>query len=178
MFCGINLWAIFQEVQEDFKLQPHLPWGNELNLVLCNLLYLSHDIRILAAFCHYYSSLVFHIGNFEVGVITRGQSTKWHIQSHAQKTQFVLLAPDRCFTRLKIIIFKIIIEISSFGNCCEVALTQVNATEPRWWGVKIVLVNCLVPSGHKPWPEPMLTNIFDGICHHQTAMNFDTHWFR
>ena len=63
-----------------------------------------------------------------------GAGYKMIIQLHTQKIQFVLLAPDRCFTRLKIIIFKLIIEISSLGNCCEIPLS--------WMPLNLVGVVC------------------------------------
>ena len=37
---------------------------------------------------------------------------------------------------------------------------QMNATGPSWWWVNIGSTNGLVPSGNKPLPEPMLTQIY------------------
>ena len=37
---------------------------------------------------------------------------------------------------------------------------QMNATKPYWWSVNIGSGNGLVPSGNKPLPEPMLTQIY------------------
>ena len=36
----------------------------------------------------------------------------------------------------------------------------MNATGPYWWEVHIVSCNGLVPSGNKPLPEPVLTQIY------------------
>ena len=52
-------------------------------------------------------------------------------------------------------------------NCPE-----VNSTWPHWSLVNIDLGNCLVPSGNKPLPEPMLTQTYVAICCHKTTMNF------
>ena len=62
-------------------------------------------------------------------------------------------------------IFKLIPQNSSLGACCEIAL--------RWMpynlsNVKVYIGsgNGLVPSGNKPLPEPMLTQIYVAIwCH-------------
>ena len=43
---------------------------------------------------------------------------------------------------------------------------QVNATRPDWWQVNIGSGNGLVPSGKKPLPEPMLTQISVAIWRH------------
>ena len=45
-------------------------------------------------------------------------------------------------------------------------LSNDNAIEPHWWKVNIDSGNVLVPSGNKLLPEPMLTNIYDGIWLH------------
>ena len=37
---------------------------------------------------------------------------------------------------------------------------QMNVTRPYWWWVNIGSGNGLVPSGNKPLPEPMLTQIY------------------
>ena len=43
---------------------------------------------------------------------------------------------------------------------------QMNVTGPYWWQVIIGSGNGLVPTGNKPLPEPMLTQIFVAIWHH------------
>ena len=62
------------------------------------------------------------------------------------------------------LIFKQILVIDGWGISCEIAL--MNVTELRWWSVNIGSGNGLVPSGNKPLPEPMLTQISVTIwCH-------------
>ena len=46
--------------------------------------------------------------------------------------------------------------IDGWGISCEIAL---NVTGLHWWSVNIGSGNGLVPSGSKPLPEPMLTQI-------------------
>ena len=41
---------------------------------------------------------------------------------------------------------------------------QMNATKPQWWLVTIGSGNGLMPSGNKPLPEPVLTQICDHIA--------------
>ena len=48
---------------------------------------------------------------------------------------------------------------------------QMNATGPYWWCVNIGSVNDLVPSGNKPSPEPMLTQIYVAIWRHYTTVS-------
>ena len=55
--------------------------------------------------------------------------------------------------------FKLILVID--GWC-----SQMNATEPHWWKINIGSGNGLVPSGNKPLPEPMLTQIYVAIWLH------------
>ena len=40
-----------------------------------------------------------------------------------------------------------------------------------WWWLNISWGNDLVPSGNKPLPQPMLSNICNSIGHHQTTLN-------
>ena len=44
----------------------------------------------------------------------------------------------------------------------------MNATGPYWKQVNIGLGNGLVPSGNKPLPETMLTQIY--VCHHIASL--------
>ena len=53
-------------------------------------------------------------------------------------------------------------KIKKFSWNCS----QVNATEHFWWLVNIGSGNGLVPSGSKPLPEPMLTQIYVAMWHH------------
>ena len=64
------------------------------------------------------------------------------------------LAP-RIF-RYMYVIVKWILVIDGWGISCEIAL---NVTGLYWWSVNIGSGNGLVPSGNKPLPEPMLTQI-------------------
>ena len=65
------------------------------------------------------------------------------------------LALGRCGNKFISMIFKFIIQRSSFSTC-----------------IKIGLSNCLVPSGTKPLPEPILTLIYVAIWRHKAAMSF------
>ena len=47
---------------------------------------------------------------------------------------------------------------------------NMNVTGLNWWSVNSGLGNGLVPSGNKPLPEPMLTQISVAIWCHQAAM--------
>ena len=50
--------------------------------------------------------------------------------------------------------------------------SQMNAREQLWWQVNIDSGNGLVPSGNKPLPDPMLTQIYVTIWCHQATMNY------
>ena len=72
-----------------------------------------------------------------------------------------------------------IILIQSFSNwyqgwihmsiSCETAAG--NVTWAHWWLVNIDSGNGLWPSGNKPLPEPMLTQIYHAIWHHLAPMS-------
>ena len=47
----------------------------------------------------------------------------------------------------------------------------MNATRPYWWLVNIGSGNGLVPSGNKPLPEPMLTQINVAKCSGINVLN-------
>ena len=51
--------------------------------------------------------------------------------------------------------------------CCVMdVVSQMNVAGPYWWEVNIGSGNGLVPSGNKPLPEPMLTQIYVATwCH-------------
>ena len=48
----------------------------------------------------------------------------------------------------------------------EILAVKLNVTRPYWWSVNIGSGNGLVPSGNKPLPEPMLTQ----ICGHRVSL--------
>ena len=50
---------------------------------------------------------------------------------------------------------------------------QVIFRGPQWWWISIGLGNGLAPSGNKPLPEPMLTQIYVAIWHHLAT----TSWY-
>ena len=56
---------------------------------------------------------------------------------------------------------------------------EVNATIADWWLVNIVSGNGLVPSGNKPLPVPMLTQIYVAISCYLATMSsnqFTVQW--
>ena len=57
------------------------------------------------------------------------------------------------------------------GWCISWYCPHVIITGPHWWLVNIGSGNGLVPSGNKPLPEPMLTQIYVAKWHHQASMN-------
>ena len=57
------------------------------------------------------------------------------------------------------------------GQGISSQIAQVIVTGPYWWKVKTDSGNALVPSGNKPLPEPMLTQIYVAIWHHQATMS-------
>ena len=62
-------------------------------------------------------------------------------------------------------IFKWILVIGGWGISREIAL-NMNVTELHWYSVNIGSGNGLVPSGSKPLPEPMFTQIYVTIWYH------------
>ena len=48
---------------------------------------------------------------------------------------------------------------------------QMNATRPYWWRVNTGSGNGLVPSGNKPLPELMLTQVYVAKWRHQASMS-------
>ena len=67
------------------------------------------------------------------------------------------LAPGRCNNTFRNRIFKIIIQNSSLGACCEIALRWI--PQNLSWDVNIASANGLVPSGSKSLPDPLLIQI-------------------
>ena len=69
---------------------------------------------------------------------------------------FNSLAPGEFEWKFRYVIFKQILVIDGWGIACEIARNVIGL---HWWSVNIVSGNGLVPSGNKPSPEPMLTQI-------------------
>ena len=61
---------------------------------------------------------------------------------------FNTLAPERCGSNSKSVIFHFLLEFEFLSTSC---------LNPHWWEVNVILGSGLVPSGNKPWPGPMLT---------------------
>ena len=83
----------------------------------------------------------------------------WHFPMH-----FNSLAPGKFALNFRQVIFKQILAIDDWGiswNC-----PNMNVTGFHWWSVNIGSGNGLVPSGNKPLPEPMLTQISVAAWHH------------
>ena len=74
------------------------------------------------------------------------------------------LTPGRCDCNLKLVIFKLISRIDRYLGHFLWNYPQANATRSHWWLVNIGSGNDLVPQG---LPEPMLTQIYVNIWHHQ-----------
>ena len=64
------------------------------------------------------------------------------------------------------IIFQLILVIDGWSISCKIVLKWMPTNGPYWWYINIGSGNGLVPSGNKPLPEPMLTQISVAIwCH-------------
>ena len=72
------------------------------------------------------------------------------------------LSPKKCSCNSKFIIFHMHINERYLEHFLW-NHPHVNATRPHWWLVKIGSGNDYVPSGNKPLPEPMLTQIYFAI---------------
>ena len=81
------------------------------------------------------------------------------------------LAPGKFEWNFKYINFKQILVIDGCPNMNVIGLL--------WWSVNIGSGNGLVPSGTKPLPEPMLTQISVAIwCHYATMSQLNQWWQR
>ena len=79
---------------------------------------------------------------------------------------FNSLAAVKFLWNFKYAIFKRILVIGGWGISCEINCPDMNVIGLHWWSVNIGSGNGLVPSGNKPLPEPMLTQISVDIwCH-------------
>ena len=76
------------------------------------------------------------------------------------------LTPGKFEWKFRYVIFKQILVIDGWGISCEVALIWMSLGL-HWWSVNIGSGNGLVPSGNKPLPEPMLTQI---SCRHLASL--------
>ena len=74
------------------------------------------------------------------------------------------LAPGKFEWNLGHVIFKQILVIDGWGMSWY--CPNMNVTGLHWWSVNIGSGNGLVPSGNKPLPDPMLTQIFVATWHH------------
>ena len=75
------------------------------------------------------------------------------------------LAPGKFEWNFRHVIFKQILVIDGWDFSCEITLIM-KVTGLHWWSVNIGSGNGLVPSGNKPLPEPMLTQISVAISRH------------
>ena len=77
---------------------------------------------------------------------------------HEKDSWIEWVSPGRFQLNISYANFKLILVIDgwSWGISCE----NVFVTGPHWWSVNIGSGNGLVPSGSKPLPVPMLTQIY------------------
>ena len=73
----------------------------------------------------------------------------------------------RCGCNRKFVIFKVMCRINILSVSNEINYLQMNATTPPWWLVNTGLGKGLVPSGNKPFPEPMLAT---DLCRHMASL--------
>ena len=85
--------------------------------------------------------------------------------SAASHQVFNSLAPGKFEWNFGFVVFKRILVIDDRGICCEIAQIwmSLDFTDDQ---VNIGSGNGLVPSGNKPLPEPMLTQISVAIWRH------------
>ena len=83
---------------------------------------------------------------------------------------FKSLAPGKFEWDFRHVIFKQILVIDGWGISCEIAL-NMNDTGRQWGLVNIGSGNGLVPSGNKPLPEPMLTQMCGATWRHKASMS-------
>ena len=79
------------------------------------------------------------------------------------------LAPGKFELNLNYVILKRILMIDVWAISCEIALMWVSLDFPDDQST-LVQVMALVPSGNKPLPEPMLTQIYVAIWCHSATM--------
>ena len=78
---------------------------------------------------------------------------------------FNSLAPGNFEWNFRYVIFQGILMIDGWGISSEIS-PNINVSWLHWWSFNIGSGNGLVPSGNKPLPEPMLTQISDAIWRH------------
>ena len=71
---------------------------------------------------------------------------------------FNTLTPGKLEWKFRYVIFKQILVTDGWGISCEIVLKWMSLGL-HWWSVNIGSGNGLMPSGNKPLPEPMLTQI-------------------
>ena len=87
------------------------------------------------------------------------------------------LAPERCGSNFTSVVFKCILHMDILSTSCDIGHSWVpqsptddnstlNTTTPHWSLVNIGSGNDLVPSGNKPLPKPMLSQISVTISRH------------
>ena len=79
------------------------------------------------------------------------------------------LAPEKFEWNFRHVIFKQILVIDGWGISWN--SPNVDVTGLHSWSVNIGSGNGLVPSGNKPLPEPMLTQISVTIWRHNATMS-------
>ena len=91
-------------------------------------------------------------------------AAKWEVAQWEYCEQFNSLASDKFEWNFRYVIFKWILVTDGWGS-------DMNVTGLHWWSVNIGSGDGLVPSGNKPLPEPMLTQIYVAKWHHQVSMS-------
>ena len=111
-------------------------------------------------FCHWWIQ-------FLEAITLKGSQQNTHLVWEASQGTFThwLLGEPYIKLFLKLISVIDILWISS-KNC-----PQVNSTKPHWWLVNTGSGKGLVPSGTKPLPEPVLTQLHVSIWHRQATMS-------
>ena len=74
--------------------------------------------------------------------------------------------PGRLKVNFRWVIFKLILVVNDWGIYLLWNCLHMSVIGPYLWQVNIGSGNGLVPSGNKPLPEPMLTQISVDIWHH------------
>ena len=86
---------------------------------------------------------------------------------HPRKISFNSLALGKFEWNFRHAIFKQILVIAGWGISCDIAIIWMSL---GFADDQSTLVQGLVPSGNKPLPEPLLTQISVNIWHHKVTM--------